>query len=208
MIRKGPVAHHPGGDNEVAHSSAIGGGRLAKIILAEELGGGSAFLAYGLRRLGHSIWIADTASRALELAQRHAADLLVTNVALADGSGLTLLRRLRQSRAVIGVALAPSTVDVPFVLEAGFDAVLLRPLRVEDACERIAGLLASPPASSRPRAKIVSRPRLPPPPEVVASGTWRAPCNLTAHGDQSGGVRKCKGSIESDEEKAVSQSVG
>ncbi|WP_394823644.1 hypothetical protein [Pendulispora albinea] len=125
--------------------------------MADEPSERPAFLAYGLRQRGHAVWIVDTAARALDAVQRYRTQWLVTNVALRDGSGLTLLRRLRQSLPVRGIALASVDVDVPFMHAAGFDAVWIKPLSIAHACMSIERLLGHHPSSSATTGSVAPK---------------------------------------------------
>jgi PAS domain S-box-containing protein len=86
-----------------------------------------------LRDQGHSvIWAPDVAS-AKQCIESHEFDLLLSDVGLADGSGLDLIAPFRQRFNRPGIAISGfgTDQDIHAALQAGFSAHLLKPVDIE-----------------------------------------------------------------------------
>jgi len=109
-------------------------------------------LAKLLRGVGHAIITADTAAaalRTLEGIEGEAIDLLVSDLALPDGTGLDVVRALRADRShnsVKAIALSGwgMTDDVRKSTEAGFDRHLTKPVSFDALLEAIDQLCGAP----------------------------------------------------------------
>src|SRR5205085_9324029 len=64
-----------------------------------------------LSRLGYHVLSAENMTDALRLAQDEPFDILLSDIALPDGSGLELIKRIRQTRDVLGLALSGFGMD-------------------------------------------------------------------------------------------------
>jgi len=81
---------------------------------------------------------------ALEAGERGEFDLLVSDIGLPDGTGLDLIRRLRKSRPVRGIALSGFGLDSDLQrsFDAGFLAHLTKPVNfasLEATIRQVAG---------------------------------------------------------------------
>ncbi|MES2598314.1 MAG: ATP-binding protein [Verrucomicrobiota bacterium] len=87
-----------------------------------------------LQRDGHRVHAAGSVAEALVLASEHDCDLVVSDLGLPDGSGLDLMRTLRERRGWRGIALSGygTDDDVRQAREAGFAAHLLKPVEMDD----------------------------------------------------------------------------
>ena len=96
-----------------------------------------------LRDLGHEATPAQSVAEALLLCERMSFDLLISDIKLRDGSGLDVMRELRERCGVRGIALSGmvSAEDVPRSIEAGFIAHLKKPVELEKLEQAIAGAL-------------------------------------------------------------------
>ncbi len=90
---------------------------------------------YVIRRLlaPHDVRTAGSVSEALEEATQHDFDLLVSDIGLPDGSGLDLMKQLRDGYNMKGIALSGYGMeeDVRRSLDAGFNAHLTKPITSE-----------------------------------------------------------------------------
>ena len=103
----------------------------ARVLVVDDEAGWANFAAHGLRRHGHAIVVADSVERALFLANVQRFDLLVTNLALVDGSGLTLYKKLRETNPDLrAVAISDADADQTVVSDAGFSFYLKKPVPI------------------------------------------------------------------------------
>lgn len=90
-------------------------------------------LAAMLRLLGkdgHTVFSAENVEEALEVAERNRCDLLISDLGLPDGSGLTLMREIKKRYDLPGIALSGygMPADVKEAEEAGFSKHLTKPI--------------------------------------------------------------------------------
>ncbi|GEP44663.1 ATP-binding protein [Brevifollis gellanilyticus] len=87
-----------------------------------------------LQHDGHCVRAAGNVADALALAAEHECDLVVSDLGLPDGSGLDLMRALRERHGWRGIALSGygTDDDVRQAREAGFAAHLLKPVDMDD----------------------------------------------------------------------------
>ena len=107
-------------------------------------------LAKGLREQAYAVDVARTSRAALALTLDHEYDLIVLDLGLPDGDGLTLCRQLRSTgtTAPILILTARDAVDVRIAgLDSGADDYLLKPF---DFGELLARLRALARRGSRP----------------------------------------------------------
>ncbi len=96
-----------------------------------------------LRHLGHDVTLAQSVGGALKAFAAQKFDVLVSDIGLPDGSGLDLMKQLRQSHGVRGIALSGFGMDEDLrkSREAGFADHLTKPIsfqRLESAMRKIA----------------------------------------------------------------------
>ena len=94
----------------------------ATILLLEDDPVVRTFLADNLTADGYEVLVADTVRGALRLLEAGGADLAVVDVRLPDGSGLDLIRRVREADGIVS-RLNPA---LPFVVLSGCDGDLDR----------------------------------------------------------------------------------
>jgi PAS domain S-box-containing protein len=94
-----------------------------------------------LRRGGYTVHVASSVESALAV-EADAFDVLLSDIGLADGSGLDLMRTLRKTRQVKGIALSGygTEEDVRASREAGFALHLTKPVEFADLVDAIAKL--------------------------------------------------------------------
>ncbi len=98
-----------------------------------------------LERHGYHVQVAETVQGALDLVRRNEFDLLISDIGLPDGSGIDLVRTLRNEGSQLrAVALSGFGMeeDVRRSMEAGFDEHLTKPVgvqRLQDVIARLVG---------------------------------------------------------------------
>lgn len=102
-----------------------------------------------LRRLfemeGYSVLVAVSAAEAAELAARRGCDLVISDVALPDRSGLDLMRELRDRHGLRGIAVSGFTApaDAARARDAGFQRFLGKPVEFKTLVRAVRELIAS-----------------------------------------------------------------
>ena len=99
-------------------------------------------LSSWLRRAGYTVVQAETAAEALDVVRREPIDLAVLDVQLPDGSGLDVMRELRDRYAGRSIALTGYGMesDVAASRDAGFAEHLTKPVdlaSLEGAIRRV-----------------------------------------------------------------------
>jgi CheY-like chemotaxis protein len=97
-----------------------------------------------LTRLGYQVLAAENMTDALRIAREEEFDILLSDIGLPDGSGLELVRRIRQTRNVPALALSGFGMDddLQRSLDAGFSDHLTKPVSLDRLQSAIAGLAA------------------------------------------------------------------
>lgn len=127
----------------------------ARVLVVDEKPEWAHFVAHALRRHGHAAVVADSVERAVFLASLQKFDLLVTSLALSDGSGLTLFKRLLEANpGARGIAMSDGAVNEGVVLEAGFEYYLRKPVPIA-AIMRAVRVLTPRISAERPSAARV-----------------------------------------------------
>jgi CheY-like chemotaxis protein len=95
-----------------------------------------------LRRLGYEVLAADNMGDALRIAEEQPFDILLSDIGLPDGTGLELLKRIRQTRDVPALALSGFGMDedIERSMDAGFSDHLTKPVSIDRLQAAIAGL--------------------------------------------------------------------
>src|SRR5712691_12389050 len=96
-----------------------------------------------LERRGYEITVAHSAEQAVEKVRTQDFDLLISDIGLPDRSGYELMRELRSSKALPGIALSGfgTEQDVNEARAAGFSEHLTKPINFERLEEAIKNLL-------------------------------------------------------------------
>ncbi|ACQ81411.1 two component transcriptional regulator, winged helix family [Beutenbergia cavernae DSM 12333] len=113
---------------------------MSQILIAEDSERISAFVAKGLRAAGFVPTVVPTAREAFDLASTGDFDLLVLDLGLPDGDGLSVLRRLRAQGnpiAVVILTARDSVTDTVAGLEGGADDYMAKPFRFEELLARV-----------------------------------------------------------------------
>jgi two-component system CheB/CheR fusion protein len=117
--------------------------RSLRILLVEDHGVTAKLMRMVLTSDGHSVEAAGDIATALELAGRHAFNLLLSDLGLPDGSGHDLMRQLRErGHTFPGIALSGygQEEDIRRSREAGFAAHLTKPASREAVIQAVASV--------------------------------------------------------------------
>jgi PAS domain S-box-containing protein len=113
-----------------------------RILLVEDHRDTAHVLARILENAGFEVSHADTLTKARELAADRRFDFVISDLGLPDGSGLDLMRHLRETQGLSGIALSGfgSDDDVAASAAAGFAEHVTKPVdweRLRSAIERL-----------------------------------------------------------------------
>ena len=125
--------------------------RPLHILLVEDHGVTAKMMRMVLTAEGHSVESAGDVATAIQLANQHAFDLLVSDLGLPDGSGHDLMRELRaRGYKFPGIALSGygQEDDIQRSRKAGFAAHLTKPASREAVIEAVAAATAGQPAAN------------------------------------------------------------
>lgn len=95
-----------------------------------------------LSRLGYHVLAAENMTDALRIAHEEEFDILLSDIGLPDGSGLELIRRIRETRPVRALALSGFGMDEDLQRsrDAGFSDHLTKPVSLDRLQNAIAEL--------------------------------------------------------------------
>lgn len=129
----------------VLNDAPIGGeSQPLRILLVEDHPDTRKATARLLRMLGHEVATADGVSTGLQVAESGSFDLVISDLGLPDGSGLDLMRQIKQRFGFKGIALSGFGMDTDLLnsTDAGFDCHLVKPVpleQLEAAIRRVSG---------------------------------------------------------------------
>ena len=105
-----------------------------KILLVDDHHDTRAALEKLLVRRGHLVAPAHNVRSAMEAAARNKFDLLISDIALPDGSGMDLMMQLRAISKIPGIAISGfgNNGDIERSLRAGFSEHLTKPIKLEN----------------------------------------------------------------------------
>lgn len=114
-------------------SSPVPESRPLRILLVDDHQDTCVALERLLVRRGHLVATAHNARSAMEAAARNTFDLLISDIALPDGSGTELMTYLRAISPIPGIAISGFGMngDVQKSLDAGFIEHLVKPVKME-----------------------------------------------------------------------------
>ena len=115
-----------------------------KILLVDDHEDTCSALEKLLARRGHLVAVAHNVRAAMEAAVRNKFDLLISDIALPDGTGMDLMMQLRAISNVPGIAISGfgNNGDIERSLRAGFSEHLIKPVKLDNleaAIERTLG---------------------------------------------------------------------
>jgi signal transduction histidine kinase len=105
-----------------------------KILLVDDHQDTCAALEKLLVRRGHLVAATHNVRSAMESAVRNRFDLLISDIALPDGSGMDLMMQLRAISKIPGIAISGfgNNGDIERSLQAGFSEHLTKPIKLDD----------------------------------------------------------------------------
>ena len=118
LSRRAAEASHPG----------------LKILLVDDHEDTCAALEKLLVRRGHLVAAAYSVRSAMEAAAHNKFELLISDVALPDGTGMDLMMQLRAISTIPGIAISGfgNNTDIERSLQAGFSEHLIKPIKLDD----------------------------------------------------------------------------
>ena len=104
--------------------------RTLRILLVDDNPDTRRYLAEVLNRRGHEVRSAESMADAFKVSEGVDVNLLLSDIELPDGTGLQLIRKLRETRPIVGIALSGfgSSDDIEMSRSAGFAAHLMKPV--------------------------------------------------------------------------------
>ena len=119
------------------------------ILVVEDHADSLAALAMLLTREGYAVHVASGVREASALADSGGCDLLLSDLALPDGSGSDLMRELKLTRAARGIAISGHT-DEPTkreAAEAGFEQFIEKPAMFDRLLAAVREVMSGAPAA-------------------------------------------------------------
>jgi CheY-like chemotaxis protein len=115
-----------------------------KILLVDDHHDTCVALEKLLARRGHLVAVTHDVRSAMETAVRSKFDLLISDIALPDGTGMELMMKVRAIANVPGIAISGfgNNGDIERSLQAGFSEHLIKPIKLDNleaAIERVLG---------------------------------------------------------------------
>ncbi len=123
-------------------------GRRDRILLVEDNEDAATAMSMSLEYLGYDVVHAGTLREAIAVGTREAFDIVVTDLGLPDGSGLSLGTALAGRAPLIALSGFGSTEDVARSIAAGFAAHLVKPADPDDVHTMIVKVLVRSPAAA------------------------------------------------------------
>jgi CheY-like chemotaxis protein len=135
-----PVAPKP----TSADISPVGVGSL-KILMIEDHEDTAIVMARMLKDMGHTVIPADSVASAIDVLTREKFDLILSDVGLPDGNGVSLIHAVRAFCDTPAIALTGYGMreDVERCLQAGFNRHVTKPVTFEALRQIIAEVLAN-----------------------------------------------------------------
>jgi PAS domain S-box-containing protein len=130
----------------ISNRNAVASPSPAKILLVEDHADTAIILRRLLEKSGHTVSSCTSVAAAWVLAANETFDLVISDLALPDGSGCDLMQHLNNSYGLRGIALSGFGTHEDFKAsrEAGFAAHLTKPVDVAQLRATIADLVSTP----------------------------------------------------------------
>jgi signal transduction histidine kinase/CheY-like chemotaxis protein len=144
LSRDGDGTHQ---DRRAASEKEVAVPRHRRVLVVDDHQDTCTGMKMMLERRGYEITVAHSAEQAVEKVRTQDFDLLISDIGLPDRSGYELMREVRNSKGLPGIALSGfgSEHDVKKARAAGFSKHLTKPINFERLDEAICNLLESEP---------------------------------------------------------------
>src|ERR1700722_17559408 len=103
------------------------------ILLVEDHKDSAEVMSRLLRAKGYSVETCATVAEALKIASERDFNLILSDIGLPDGTGIDLIRQIREHSSIPAIALTGFGMDqdINRYKEAGFDAHLTKPVNIQ-----------------------------------------------------------------------------
>ena len=108
--------------------------RAARILVVDDEAHIRSMIGSTLKRQGYAVQLAASAREALEILERNAFDLVLTDIVVQDGNGITLLDRIHAQQPQLPVVMVTAIHDIGVAVDAmrrGAYDYLLKPFERE-----------------------------------------------------------------------------
>jgi len=111
-----------------------------------------------LARRGHLVAVAHDVRSAMQAAVRNKFDLLISDIALPDGTGMDLMMQMHAIANIPGIAISGfgNNGDIERSLQAGFSEHLIKPIKLDNLEAAMERALARADASAGKSTAAVS----------------------------------------------------
>jgi DNA-binding response OmpR family regulator len=118
----------------------------ARILVADDDPVAARFVASLLQDQGYEVLVAQDGQHALDLAQRHRFDLIVSDLVMPYRDGFELLRMVRAEPTladvpVVILSMKDREEDIVRGLEMGADDYVVKPFNARELCARVRKIL-------------------------------------------------------------------
>jgi CheY-like chemotaxis protein len=103
------------------------------LLLVEDHKDSAEVMSRLLRAKGYSVETCSTVAEALKISNERHFNLILSDIGLPDGTGIDLIRRIREHSSIPAIALTGFGMDqdISRYKEAGFDAHLTKPVNIQ-----------------------------------------------------------------------------
>lgn len=119
-----------------------------RIIVVDDETAAAEIMGHFLTEMGYDVVVTHSVAEAMNAFAAAPADLLVTDITMPDGDGLTLLSQLRQTIAGLPAVVVTGRIDAASLLAddlaAGHTRLLRKPISIVELSTLVADLLAEP----------------------------------------------------------------
>src|SRR6266568_4209132 len=146
LSRDGDGTHQ---DRRAASEKEVAVPRHRRVLVVDDHQDTCTGMKMMLERRGYEITVAYSAEQAVQKAHNQDFDLLISDIGLPDRSGYELMREVRRSKALPGIALSGfgAEQDITEAHAAGFSEHLTKPINFERLEEAVRNLLDPEPAT-------------------------------------------------------------
>lgn len=128
------LTHMSPSDNPRLEIRESGDAAQLRILVVDDDADTARLMCRLLRKRDYAVRSAASILSAVEQVELDPVDLLISDIALPDGSGLDLMRQLGAGRSLMGIAISGhgDDADVAASLAAGFARHLMKPIDLDE----------------------------------------------------------------------------